>query len=233
VDLRPHLRAGENVLVATVVNEPVEGKPTPAGFALYARATFPSSSRPDKLEAGSEIEFGSDTTWTSATNVVGGGDQPGAGEGDWAYAADLGPLAAAPWALDGKFVQVFHADRLDARTRAAMANADPLTVALGRPNREQVVTSRATAATTLQALELTNGETLAGLLRDGSRRLAEAASPSARATVETIYARALSRAPTADERRLAETLVGQPVRVEGVEDLLWAMAMLPEFQLLY
>ncbi len=50
------------------------------------------------------------------------------------------------------------------RIRASMVAADPLMVALGRPNREQVVTTRATTATTLQALELTNGETLAKVL---------------------------------------------------------------------
>ncbi len=37
--------------------------------------------------------------------------------------------------------------------RAALVAADPLTTALGRPNRDQVVTARAGAATTLQALE--------------------------------------------------------------------------------
>ena len=40
-------------------------------------------------------------------------------------------------------------------------------------------------------------------------------------------------APTRQELQLAEELVGQPVRKEGVEDFLWAMAMLPEFQLIY
>ena len=61
--------------------------------------------------------------------------------------------------------------------RASLVAADPLTVALGRPNREQVVTSRPTVATTLQALELTNGETLAKILHRGAEQLA-AADPS-------------------------------------------------------
>jgi hypothetical protein len=54
-----------------------------------------------------------------------------------------------------------HAAPVPSRTRAALANADPLMTALGRPNREQVVTVRTSAATTLQALELENGSTLA------------------------------------------------------------------------
>ena len=51
--------------------------------------------------------------------------------------------------------------------RAALLYADPLTTALGRPNREQVNTVRPTAATTLQMLELTNGATLAERLTKG------------------------------------------------------------------
>ena len=50
-----------------------------------------------------------------------------------------------------------HAAPVASRTRAALVNADPLMTALGRPNREQVVTVRTSAATTLQALELANG----------------------------------------------------------------------------
>lgn len=46
-----------------------------------------------------------------------------------------------------------------------------LTTALGRPIRDQVFTTRDNRATTFQALELVNGETLADMLRRGSRRL--------------------------------------------------------------
>ena len=47
----------------------------------------------------------------------------------------------------------------------------PVTRALGRPIRDQVFTTREDAATTLQALELVNGETLAAELRRGAERL--------------------------------------------------------------
>ncbi len=47
----------------------------------------------------------------------------------------------------------------------------PVTRALGRPIRDQVFTTREDAATTLQALELVNGETLAAALRRGALRL--------------------------------------------------------------
>jgi Protein of unknown function (DUF1549)/Protein of unknown function (DUF1553)/Planctomycete cytochrome C len=47
----------------------------------------------------------------------------------------------------------------------------PVTRALGRPIRDQVFTTREDAATTLQSLELVNGETLAADLRKGALRL--------------------------------------------------------------
>ena len=43
----------------------------------------------------------------------------------------------------------------------------------------------------------------------------------------------LGRPPTKTELKLATELVGAPAKAEGVEDLLWSLAMLPEFQLIY
>ena len=117
--------------------------------------------------------------------------------------------------------------------RAALVAADPLMVALGRPDREQVVSTRSTAATTFQALELTNGETLADLLKRGAEKFLTAPAPAPDALVAELYEKALGRKPTAPELQVALELVGQPAQCAGVEDLLWAVAMLPEFQLIY
>lgn len=50
--------------------------------------------------------------------------------------------------------------------------SSPITRSLGRPIRDQVFTKRATEATTLQALEVVNGETLANMLARGAKRMA-------------------------------------------------------------
>jgi len=105
-------------------------------------------------------------------------------------------------------------------------------VALGRPDREQVVTSRTTTATTLQAVELTNGATLANLLERAAFRFVDQPFTS-RQLVNLLYHRAFGRLPTTEEKQLALDLVNDPPRKEGVQDLLWAMTMLPEFQLVY
>jgi hypothetical protein len=107
-----------------------------------------------------------------------------------------------------------------------------LMAALGRPNREQVVTVRQSTATTLQALELTNGATLARLLKQAAENVIAGNHANTGALVDALYLQSVSRKPTAAERAVAEKLVGTPSRCEGVEDLLWVLAMLPEFQLI-
>ena len=148
----------------------------------------------------------------------------------WRAAVELGNEKMGPWKLDEKLSSsVMVASGGPAR--AALCPADPLTTALGRTNREQVTTDRASVATTLQALELSNGGTLAEGLRQGAAKMAGDQSQTAGQIVERIYLRALSRRPTAGEMQTAVELVGTPARAQGVEDLLWIVAMLPEFQL--
>jgi Protein of unknown function (DUF1553) len=108
-----------------------------------------------------------------------------------------------------------------------------LMVALGRPNREQVISTRASAATTLQALELTNGDTLAKVLNQGAAKVLAEKPASNQELINRLYQKALGRKPSTAETRLADELLGPAAGKEQVEDLLWAMAMLPEFQLIY
>ncbi len=115
------------------------------------------------------------------------------------------------------------------RTRAAMVAANPLMLALGRPNREQVVTTRAAAATTLQTLELLNGPTLASHLQRGAKRLL-ASGKDSEAMVDEVFERALGRTPTKAERRLSTEALGARPDQAAIEDLLWSVVMLPEFQ---
>jgi hypothetical protein len=125
-----------------------------------------------------------------------------------------------------------HATPAPGRTRASLVAADPLMSALGRPNREQVVTVRSSAATTLQGLELSNGKTLASALERGARRLVAQPRPTD-VLVRVIFRRALSRPPTNDELAVCHGLLGKAPTAAGVEDLLWSIVMLPEFQLIH
>jgi hypothetical protein len=117
--------------------------------------------------------------------------------------------------------------------RASRVNADALLRTLGRVSREQVVTTRPAELDMLQALQLSNGEMLADLLSRGAKSLCEQHPDcSADQATQWLYRRALSRAPTADELATTRSIAGEPMTSQGVADLLWAVFMLPEFQLI-
>jgi hypothetical protein len=57
-------------------------------------------------------------------------------------------------------------------------------------------------------------------------------------TIDRVFWRALGRAPTLEERRIADAALRDPAKgarpsAEGLADLLWAIVMKPEFQLIY
>jgi len=112
-----------------------------------------------------------------------------------------------------------------------MENA--LSRALGRPNREQVVTRRDSLATMLQALELTNGTTLDEVLKLGSQSWSQQKQSDPRKLVERAYRIALGRLPAEKERETAVSILGTPPSKEGIQDLLWTITMLPAFQLIF
>jgi hypothetical protein len=116
--------------------------------------------------------------------------------------------------------------------RASLVNASMLMRALGRPNREQVVTTRPSELSTLQALELNNGKEFVALLEKGAAKLiADHPEASVDAIAETLYREALGRAPDGMELAIAREIAGGKVTPEGIADLLWSVLMLPEFQL--
>jgi hypothetical protein len=117
--------------------------------------------------------------------------------------------------------------------RASLVSGDLLMRSLGRPNREQVVSERPAMLTTLQALDLSNSPLLVETLRRGAANLEERFSDKEPATiVEWLYESALSRPPTDIERTIALEVLGTSARREGIEDLVWLIIMLPEFQLI-
>ncbi|MBA4149521.1 MAG: DUF1553 domain-containing protein [Verrucomicrobia bacterium] len=236
-DLREVLKNGANIIAVRAANhlpnnalpkpgELVPGTENPAGLLLYARV------RSGKESDEKVMDFATDKTWIWSRAEVSGWEKKGFAAAEWSNAIELGAAQMAPWRLKKDHIPNKLASTQSGAIRAALVNADPLAVALGRPNREQTVTTRPSEATTLQALEMTNGETLADILRRGAEAIT-AEAKSERELIQQIYQNALGRKPTSAERKLAEELLGKPVNKEGVEDLLWATTMLPEFQLIY
>ncbi|WP_170315700.1 DUF1549 domain-containing protein [Larkinella punicea] len=115
--------------------------------------------------------------------------------------------------------------------RASLVKNDPFLTALGRPNRETVSTSRTSQANLLQALELTNGAKFNDALKKGAQ-IWKAKYPSSDQIVKELYRNALGREPQPKELAVAEKIVGKTPSIEGIQDLVWAISLHPEFQLI-
>ncbi|BBO34699.1 PSD1 and planctomycete cytochrome C domain-containing protein [Lacipirellula parvula] len=116
--------------------------------------------------------------------------------------------------------------------RASLIQSTPLMRTLGRPNREQVVTTRPGEVTTLEALELSNGEPLSDLLAASGQKLAATyANLSAAEISRALVRAALSREPTDEELQLLVETAGESPTPDTLADVLWCIVMLPEFQL--
>jgi hypothetical protein len=256
-DLKPLLVAGDNVITINVSSHTekgmndIEKKQYPAstehlnkqsGLALYLRCLLPGVADP--------LQITSDETWRVQRNPGGAWNTLAFNDADWA-AAQLLPAGVAPVDEGPGLIPISRKDfanipvelgsqlspavsmvAIPGKIRAALLAADPLQVALDRPNREVVVPVRASVATTMQALELTNGATLDHRLKKAAAKLAAEAANDSAAWLERLYLQALSRPPTSAERELSLTLLGNPPTSEAVADLLWALVNLPEFQLI-
>jgi hypothetical protein len=107
-----------------------------------------------------------------------------------------------------------------------------LMTVLGRPAREVVVTWREQEVTPLVALELINGGHLDRLVLAGAAAQLEHTKDPAR-LASGIYQSLLARPPTAQEQRVLGGLLGPSPTQETVADAIWAVVLLPEFQLLH
>lgn len=123
-------------------------------------------------------------------------------------------------------------DRDTGRKRAGMRNLDRLMRTLGRPKRDVVVTRRESTATTAQLIELSNGKPLADLMMRGGQAWVKL-EKEPELIVGSIFSSALGRLPSELETKSAQKIIGDPVNAKGVEDLLWMLAMHPEFQLIH
>ena len=106
---------------------------------------------------------------------------------------------------------------------------DPLMTTLGRPSRDVVVTARTAEATTLLALELINGPAVGGLIDTAAAATADLPGEQA---IERVFLTLLGRRPTAQELAAYPPRTAETSAKRQIGDLIWSIAMLPEFQLI-
>ena len=126
----------------------------------------------------------------------------------------------------------FPKDQFSYAQRASLVVNNTFLTALGRPNRETVTTGRESQANLLQALELTNGARFNAALKEGARQWKNNFASTDQLITE-IYRKSLNRMPQPAEMNVAKQALGTNPSVEAVADLLWAIMLLPEFQLIY
>ena len=234
VDLTGLCKVGSNSVRITARNwgdgnGAKTGSPNPAGLICQIDAwkgnrrigQLVSSQKSEWLTSGAvpanwEATTGRPKEWKQAVRVAGPSDGP------WQIAGTFGRLVAG------------HAGESIQQVRSVLADASPLTRALGQPGREQVVTRRDDRATMLQVLELTNGTTLDQILTSGAQRLLDKPGFEGKpaSLMNDLYQRGLSRSPTTEEQQIASALLGTDPNTAEAASLLWVLVMLPEFQLI-
>lgn len=116
--------------------------------------------------------------------------------------------------------------------RASLVVNDPFLTALGRPNRETVSTSRPSQANLLQALELTNGTLFYETLKRGSIEWKNRYT-NWDELIQNLYRNTYGRLPSETELKSIKQLTGTTPTEEGIQDLVWAIALSPELQFIY
>jgi mono/diheme cytochrome c family protein len=222
VRLEAALQAGPNEIQILARN----AGDRPNAAALFFEAKI-------SLATGEALTIPSDDQWqwTGALPSA-SGKLPG-DEADWKPAVAVKNQGFLSPDIRDKLAQAAERGEKGLFVRVALVTADPLMRALGRPIRDQVVTTRPESFTTLEALDLTNGAILAGLLSRGADNLLRQHSDwTAEQAADFIFLNFLSRSPTPAERELATRIAGAPLAREGLADLLWSVVMLPDFQLI-
>ena len=142
----------------------------------------------------------------------------------------------AVWQITGAAPKTFDAPMVRAATdirmvRASLLKSDFLMRSLGRPMREQIVSMRPSDLTTLEAIDLSNGSTLAAYLSAGAANLAADWSSDRSGLIDHIFLFALSRSAGDEERQILEASLSDQPSVQEIEDVLWTVFMMPEFLL--
>lgn len=225
IPLHQTLKPGKNEIIAFVKN--AGSTPNAAGFYFEAKLS---------LLNDTEITIASDESWEWNENIPKQTTRRlGKVSGDWTPVHVVPELSV--WKdrtqpqVKGILARV-RSGQLP-MVRASLMNSDFLMRSLGRPLREQIVSSRSNELTTLEAIDLTNGATLANVLQAGAKKLSQQEWESPQELVNHLFASALSRKPTEGELEIIVSDFAETITSEQIEDLLWVLVMMPEFMLIH
>ena len=216
------LQAGSNEIVIVAKNGGTE--PNPAGLFCELQV---------RTIDGQSLSLGTNETWTYSPTLPEGNGKYKTSPTDWQPAALVAQPETWSQALDPVIasLRIQAAQSGNLRVRASLVKCDFLMKSLGRPNRDQIVSVRPEMLTTLEAIDLSNGETLADSLNRGAKKLLARSWDSPQHFAKWLWRFAISRDPTPSELEALTVALGDKLTEPGIEDVLWATIMLPEFQL--
>ncbi|MGV3608197.1 MAG: DUF1549 domain-containing protein [Planctomycetaceae bacterium] len=222
VDVGKLLRPGKNEILILATNGG-QG-PNPAGLYFEAHLTLADGSKPT---------IATDNSWQWTASLPNAQGVFSAPPTDWKKADIITNPAVWAGRVSGSITSILAGggDSSLRMVRSSLVKSDYLMRSLGRPNRDQIVSTRPTDLTTLEAIDLANGQILADTLDRGGRQLMSRGWKSADELVDWLYMTCLTRKPTESEKSAAKELLGDEPHEDQVEDLIWAVLMLPEFQL--
>lgn len=224
VALHTLLKQGENQFVVVATN--AGDQPNVAGLFFEARL---------RLKNGSEVSIVSDSSWEWNPQLPKDREgRLGAITGDWAPATVVTPVNSWTRTItaQGRNLLAQAVSGEMPMVRASLVKSDFLMRSLGRPLREQIVSMRPSELTTLEAIDLANGNTLAASLAHGARQLAERPWANTDELIRYVFQFAFTREPTLPEMDIVRAGLGDKPGTEAIEDFLWAVFMMPEFLLI-
>lgn len=208
-----------NVIAIAATNDgPISN---PAGLLFTLRLGFQDSS----------FQYiYSDPTWkTTADTSILGWQEEGFNDEEWAAAHRYGRFRDSYWGVLLDYTFDKKDDALPI-ARASLVRQDPFMKSLGRPTRENVATQRDVEATLLQALTLTNSDFFADILVRGAHIWFDQYGDDPRQLIDQLYIHLLGRQPSKKEIRTIGKLYDKNQSPEQVEDIIWSLVNLPEFQ---
>ena len=189
--------------------------PNPAGLLFSMRLEY---------QDGSVEYLNSDRTWKTENQVSDGNwKNLNYDDSDWAEAWNA---RSSFW---GRIIDFrFDHDSIDQSfVRASLVRQDEFMKSLGRPVRENVATTRNQEPSLLQSLMLSNS----AFFHENIQRGAEAWKDRLpEDLIGYIYRYALGREPSMKEKKIFRHWMGKDMTIQHIEDLIWTVFLLPEFQ---
>jgi hypothetical protein len=217
------VKGGANTLLLVAENGTTA--PNPAGAYAAMRLLY---------EDGSDEVIFTDASWEVSAKVPAGANVA-RWELDKLTWEKAVPVSLGPWsgAVDPQIATNLAAVSAGAplMVRAGLVQSDFLMRSLGRPNRDQIVTSRPNELTTLEAIDLSNDATIAKALEAGAAKLVAAHGKTPDRLIDELYLSTLTRLPNEDERTVLREVLGENPEPQTVADLTWSLWMMPEYLL--